>query len=382
MITLMGLIVFLVHGTWAKGALWIDPEGSLGSAISEAIPGALIKPFNWSGRNTLHARNRAAEALAAELEKFKRSDDRIVVVAHSHGGNVAVRAVRLAQMHSRVELITLSTPFLLLRPRKLFRDGDLVVFSSFALIVQAALYSLIFGHGWTFFLLAEAAAVAVTILLFVMRDRGGVDAEAILRDQNYSGLRLHVLRSYGDEAGYALSLPQGLSAVITKFFLLVQKFQPDLEAYPAPVMARVLPLIGIAGALTLYFYKGWWHKGLLFAVVFVLLGWIIVGFASIILTFGLLIVWIGFFISIFLLWMLLLPLVLLACAVSSLAASFSARDMLASFEYDMISEATPPGEWRVRLFSADLDEKRSHSRLYEDPEAVVHMVNLIKQSSL
>lgn len=79
---------------------------------------ATVERFQWSGRNTHRARVRAATALANRIEQ--RSDDNIVIVAHSHGGNVALAATRIARATNRKRgLVTLGTPFL--TSRKQFR---------------------------------------------------------------------------------------------------------------------------------------------------------------------------------------------------------------------------------------------------------------------
>lgn len=70
-----------------------------------------VERFEWSGRNTHRARVRAAMALASRIEQI--GDEIVVIVAHSHGGNVALAAARLAPLTDRARaLVALGTPFL------------------------------------------------------------------------------------------------------------------------------------------------------------------------------------------------------------------------------------------------------------------------------
>src|SRR5262249_8221491 len=66
------------------------------------------------GANSVHARDRAASELSEELRKdLQDPNATAVIIAHSHGGNVALRALQdLESMAGRIRVITLATPFL------------------------------------------------------------------------------------------------------------------------------------------------------------------------------------------------------------------------------------------------------------------------------
>lgn len=113
----------LVHGTWARGAPWTNPTSDLRSHLL-AVFGAETecRVFNWSGRNSLDHRKRAAEELRALIaDTQNRFPGRLcVVVAHSHGGNVAMSALSAEGpfiMPGLVRIICLATPFLQASPR-------------------------------------------------------------------------------------------------------------------------------------------------------------------------------------------------------------------------------------------------------------------------
>jgi hypothetical protein len=113
------LVFTLVHGTFARGAAWTEDRSPLREALSRGSPDPpTFLKFEWSGRNTNRARIAGGRALADHIRKTSADypGARHVVVAHSHGGNVALYALRdIPKPHP--ELITLATPFIHGSPR-------------------------------------------------------------------------------------------------------------------------------------------------------------------------------------------------------------------------------------------------------------------------
>lgn len=157
-------VVTMVHGTFASKAGWIVPGEPFGRMLRDAEP-TRIEPFVWSGRNTLQARTDAAQALRAHLQallqRFPRAHH--AVVAHSHGGNVALTALADEALAKRMlGVVTLGTPFLSARvieddpPLGLAEQLAAAIFSGVTVFaVGAAL-----GHGrswWTWGLLTAVA---------------------------------------------------------------------------------------------------------------------------------------------------------------------------------------------------------------------------------
>jgi pimeloyl-ACP methyl ester carboxylesterase len=110
-------LVILVHGTAGKRSSWAIPDQSeFVTMLREKLSreAEFIK-FPWSGANRTRARAdaavRLATRIASELSVCRRP---IFVVAHSHGGNVALRALSLLPEPHRADVrtILLSTPFL------------------------------------------------------------------------------------------------------------------------------------------------------------------------------------------------------------------------------------------------------------------------------
>jgi pimeloyl-ACP methyl ester carboxylesterase len=119
------IIIYLVHGTWPRGfwfsqlfskkrLSWFELTSEFARELSVQFEGfrAEIKAFLWSGSNAILDRANAAAELAAEVSRdLEAKDTVIVVIGHSHGGNVALKALRTVAQLDRIFLVTLGTPF-------------------------------------------------------------------------------------------------------------------------------------------------------------------------------------------------------------------------------------------------------------------------------
>jgi hypothetical protein len=85
-------IFILIHGTWGADSSWYMPGGNFYSALEQTCKesGISIVPFRWSGENSDAARHRAGKALAHVITSY--TNNRICIIGHSHGGNVAILA--------------------------------------------------------------------------------------------------------------------------------------------------------------------------------------------------------------------------------------------------------------------------------------------------
>lgn len=137
--------VVLVHGTWGRRSAWCRPGSRFWLALEEA--GATVHSFTWSGGNSHLARSRAAVELASFLKTLRSetAPNGLAVIAHSHGGNVALHAVRrLAPGSRRVKLVTLATPFLFAASTKPARS-EAVVLVAAAVAAVAILFAVVVG---------------------------------------------------------------------------------------------------------------------------------------------------------------------------------------------------------------------------------------------
>jgi hypothetical protein len=132
------LLITLVHGTWGRGFLpwlrvsaglfWFENgsnfRAKLSNSLKERAIAHSIRPFLWSGANSIFHRDNAAYELAKHLAAERTANPHAMqmVIAHSHGGNVAFRAMHylksfksshclnLQQCHPLIA--TMATPFM------------------------------------------------------------------------------------------------------------------------------------------------------------------------------------------------------------------------------------------------------------------------------
>lgn len=106
-------IWIIVHGTFAQNAAWHQSENDFFKTLVKATQ-AQVYGFTWSGKLSAIARRDAGIALKDFIISIVHPHDRIHIIAHSHGGNVAmIAATYLSQTkspHVIHELILLGTP--------------------------------------------------------------------------------------------------------------------------------------------------------------------------------------------------------------------------------------------------------------------------------
>ena len=114
--TLANAIIILIHGTWANESPWYLPGDGFFECLQAHVAkqGASVVPFCWSG-NLNHASRRTAGTALVQLIKSYPADKPIVIIAHSHGGNVAIIASQILAKeqpiaHTIDKLYLLGTP--------------------------------------------------------------------------------------------------------------------------------------------------------------------------------------------------------------------------------------------------------------------------------
>jgi pimeloyl-ACP methyl ester carboxylesterase len=147
------VICVLIHGTWARGAKWTQEDSELWQSLSElkVDPENVIR-FSWTGKNSSAARLRAATQLAAELQSSmeKRPTAAHYLIAHSHGGMVALYALRDQDLSRRIAgVVFLGTPFIRCRPRwlRLFTSSLSLAFLCTAILIPCSELFLISVRG-------------------------------------------------------------------------------------------------------------------------------------------------------------------------------------------------------------------------------------------
>ena len=154
----MKAIVTLVHGTWARDAAWIRPDSALCKSIHQAAVQNNIqiefRSLLWSGSNSVRARQEAAQSITKQLKNdlILRSDASHFVVAHSHGGNIVVDALRNSDVGERISgVVTMSTPFISCR-RSGIRMVASVIATALYMILSFFLYGILsYGLFWLWY---------------------------------------------------------------------------------------------------------------------------------------------------------------------------------------------------------------------------------------
>ena len=268
-------VVTLVHGTFALDAPWTHAD----SALCRTLPGLIgddrvgFVRFQWTGGNRMRDRDDAADELVPFLDALGATypNARHVVVAHSHGGNVARRALARLTTPGSVELLVcLSTPFLTVQPRALGPHGILALRGVLSAAIVAALMLTLdrfpavsmaqvmemseavikvwlaviaVGDGLTFFKLAP-------FLIERLRRR----ALAVLaREPRDVGTQTVILRATSDEASMTL-LAMGFAAWLGE---LAWRGTTYFAGWFAPMLGWVVrPLVQSDP-----WYKRMWHTG-------------------------------------------------------------------------------------------------------------------------
>jgi pimeloyl-ACP methyl ester carboxylesterase len=117
-------MVFLIHGTFAAGAPWTQSDASIATTLSMELLNEfgerpLIHRLAWSGENSVAARARAITELTTSLEQVFRfnANRQVILIGHSHGGNIAMKAAEAFASYPNLGIVTMATPFLVAQYR-------------------------------------------------------------------------------------------------------------------------------------------------------------------------------------------------------------------------------------------------------------------------
>ena len=108
-------LILLVHGTFAKNAPWTSEDSFFSKQLKEEIKESYdIGTFQWNGKNSHSSRIRAGKELSeGVLECIKKGYKKLILIGHSHGGNVILYAIKNIDISKiKIEIVTLSTPFI------------------------------------------------------------------------------------------------------------------------------------------------------------------------------------------------------------------------------------------------------------------------------
>ena len=219
------ILITLVHGTFAPGAAWTRDDSPLCTALRERFPGASIGAFTWSGHNSNRARLDAALELAqwteTRITEYQREHGGPIdhyVIAHSHGGNVALYACRSRHFADHLtKLVCLSTPFLSARIR--YQSRMILITLVMGLLIWGAALAVFLGvRLWV--AVAGAFAMLLGVAAFMKRaldrfeERAGDIAEE-LSPPTVNAKSVLIVRGDRDEATGALVWAHFPTAVVS-----------------------------------------------------------------------------------------------------------------------------------------------------------------------
>lgn len=393
--------ITLIHGTFARGAPWTQENSRLSTALVKELGGNVeISRCEWSGWNSAGAREAGASKLAQHLQSLgpKDPDVRRFVLAHSHGGNVALYALRNAEVAALVDgVVCLATPFIVARPRDLGPKGTenivvvllLATFASYRLLIEPRLPAWLGDLGS-----AAGAGVFMFIAMFgllFLYARWARMANGVLETLRLADLPSHkliILRTTGDEASALLLFFQFMSLLAVRLFHAMQGTYALLERHFAAWSKRKAMLLAVAAAgfalqlaLLPLLLKTEWFADHTVAVV--------VAFAmslTVVLPLFLLFGWVGAATVIFR-FIALLALVPAAFALALCMLPFDWRVALANLLVDVTAETAPPGTWTMHQFVPEKPQPGSqttpglaHSAIYDDERAIRTIVDWIRNA--
>jgi hypothetical protein len=148
-------VITLVHGTFAQNAEWARPGSEFANLLKDDIQESIIfRSFGWSGANSHDARLAAGKELVEHLKNSIAAfpNSKQLVIAHSHGGNLALHAQGCEGVKGKLAgIVTLGTPFLACKKRNTEASTDAAVATILVLLIAIAF--LFFFVGSVYFVL-------------------------------------------------------------------------------------------------------------------------------------------------------------------------------------------------------------------------------------
>jgi hypothetical protein len=138
-------VVTLVHGTWADTKGWVARGSFLRRELERGLRSVAFRRFSWTGANTHAARIAGGARLALFIRDghAQYPDAKHFVIAHSHGGNVALYAMRDSAARDAIDgIVTLATPFIQTRRRVLHRHVDVIAWLILAVAIVSVFVAL------------------------------------------------------------------------------------------------------------------------------------------------------------------------------------------------------------------------------------------------
>lgn len=103
-------VVILVHGSFASQSSWHKPSGKFYETLKKSGKALNKKTisFTWSGKPTYKKICHAGKNLAEYIKSYPSSEE-VILIGHSHGGNVIAQATQYLEKNNKENKETLQT---------------------------------------------------------------------------------------------------------------------------------------------------------------------------------------------------------------------------------------------------------------------------------
>lgn len=368
-------ILVLVHGTWGVNSSWIDVGSKLVRYLLSELDSNLVNVyrFDWSGRNSTRDRDRAASDLRKHLFELGNNFPaaQVSVLAHSHGGNVLLRAIE-GWDESKVVPICMATPFLKVFRRSSAAEAANILHGIAMLIVATILLFAFFEwqpvaqfHFILFLLLLPANKIIDYGLKWLTNavDARGSKLEHEVNYRINPNLRLLVIRIVGDEASLFLNTYVFLDLLCERSLVLIE----NVKAFLSSPSREHKKLIGILSAI----YVG----SILFAAALSSI------LNSDLLGLGFIVLFSPIEIALIVILASLVVFPLLFVSMSLAVAPLGWNAIAGVLTAKVSVETTPTGSWTVHLLNPMGETSELlHSQVYNDPRSLLLIRLWIKAS--
>jgi MFS family permease len=382
----------LLHGTWARHAAWTHPESKLCGALRKRFGEQTeIHSVDWCGWNNVGTRTKGAEKLCKHLRALELApDDRHFLIAHSHGGNVALYALTEPDVAKRVAgVATIATPYLIASKRQ-WSDRLYWALSTLGAAVFLVLAPYLdrladrFGSGWLAGTLFLALCALLILGLYLVARAWDAYADRVVDAMSFGPIsreRLLILRSPGDEASIALLTAKCFLA----FGTVIVTFLAHLSSALSRLLLRMRTQPVFGWSIGIAILAAWLYlsvEGLIALQANTSWVWLFVSLLAILFLFLIIPIMTSAFEpdlnAAFITWNWLLAVAMLLSMIvpSTLMFFYGWQLAVANVAVDVSAEATPNGDWRVIMMKSKLplgDDAAmalTHSALYEDNDAL------------
>jgi len=263
------LLITLVHGTWPRGLFpkiarfkqwvrrllrrkhlgpppfWFEEGSPFWARLSTELGNIphKITPLIWSGANSIFVRDKTAHALVEHLlaEHSEHPQATQLVIAHSHGGNIALRALNHLQKHEEAKssnplVVTLAAPFIEIHQANFGNRPTIIRWMLIAIMMCLAIVVSYLLRDMVLLIAGALLVPPISLWWFARRAilrqykvKRLSDATRIFDMTLSQSRRSLVIRAVDDEASLILAVDAALNYLISRlltytFFLFVVGF--------------------------------------------------------------------------------------------------------------------------------------------------------------